>query len=185
MEDLQSSDSVSAMSGSSAQNKAESRLSFRRSVSTPRSAHSTLTPRCPRHSCPFHMQSAFVFEGEIDKLVMEVRCTCAVVRSQDPSRSTPFRPRPDPSPCPIPLLAQVLENHLAGKQYEEDQVSHWINYICEDVVQALATLQKPFKYAGASSFTGGSWDVRVGVGERKGLSRTIILAHTPPSVAFF
>ncbi len=54
------------------------------------------------------------------------------------------------SASPLPSSSQVLEEHLTGKNYEEASVNSWINYICEDVMQRLANLNKPFKYAGAS-----------------------------------
>jgi hypothetical protein len=42
-----------------------------------------------------------------------------------------------------------VEEHLKDKMYEEAAVPQWVNYICEDVVQGLAELGKPFKYVGA------------------------------------
>lgn len=45
--------------------------------------------------------------------------------------------------------AQGIEGHLKDTTYDDRQVATWINYICEDIVQALTDLGKPFKYVGA------------------------------------
>ena len=48
-----------------------------------------------------------------------------------------------------PLVSRVLDRHLSSFQYTEAMVDDCVNRICEDVVTALAALDKPFKYIGA------------------------------------
>lgn len=41
---------------------------------------------------------------------------------------------------------QAIDAHLNNQTYAEDKVPGWINRICEDVMEGLADLKKPFKY---------------------------------------
>lgn len=43
---------------------------------------------------------------------------------------------------------QCIEKHLKDQSYDDRSVNTWVNYICEDVVQGLNDLGKPFKYIG-------------------------------------
>lgn len=45
-----------------------------------------------------------------------------------------------------PLVIRCIEAHLKDVSYEERMVTTWVNYICEDAIQALNELAKPFKY---------------------------------------
>lgn len=45
--------------------------------------------------------------------------------------------------------AQVVERQLKDQSYDDKMVPTWANYICEDMVQGLNELGKPFKYIGA------------------------------------
>jgi len=49
-----------------------------------------------------------------------------------------------------PALFQCVERHLKDQSYDDKVVGTWVNYICEDVIQGLNDLGKPFKYIGAS-----------------------------------
>ena len=52
--------------------------------------------------------------------------------------------------CIAPLLRmQCIDKNINGKSYDEKQVQGWINAVCEDVMQGLSELKKPFKYIGA------------------------------------
>jgi dynein light chain Tctex-type 1 len=45
-----------------------------------------------------------------------------------------------------PLVNRVLDHHLMGKFYDEASASPLSNFICEDIMQGLTRLEKPFKY---------------------------------------
>jgi hypothetical protein len=45
-------------------------------------------------------------------------------------------------------LSQVVEEHLKDKLYDETQIPHWVDRICQDCVKGLVALNKPFKYVG-------------------------------------
>ena len=47
------------------------------------------------------------------------------------------------------IVNQVAELYLKDKSYEEHLVPQWIDTICEDCMQQLSALGKPFKYIGA------------------------------------
>eukprot|EP01029_Cantina_marsupialis_P027509 TRINITY_DN770_c0_g1_i2.p1 TRINITY_DN770_c0_g1~~TRINITY_DN770_c0_g1_i2.p1 ORF type:complete len:130 (-),score=11.29 TRINITY_DN770_c0_g1_i2:83-436(-) len=45
-----------------------------------------------------------------------------------------------------PIVKSVIDLYLKDKMFDEKQLPHWINSICEDVVKQLSDLKKPFKY---------------------------------------
>ena len=47
-----------------------------------------------------------------------------------------------------PLAMAAIEAVLGGQQYVEGSVDGWVNSICEDIIAALAGLEKPFKFMG-------------------------------------
>eukprot|EP01029_Cantina_marsupialis_P027508 TRINITY_DN770_c0_g1_i1.p1 TRINITY_DN770_c0_g1~~TRINITY_DN770_c0_g1_i1.p1 ORF type:complete len:114 (-),score=0.37 TRINITY_DN770_c0_g1_i1:174-479(-) len=51
-----------------------------------------------------------------------------------------------------PIVKSVIDLYLKDKMFDEKQLPHWINSICEDVVKQLSDLKKPFKYVGKSDF---------------------------------
>lgn len=48
-------------------------------------------------------------------------------------------------------VRQVVEEHLKDKLYDETQIPHWVDRICQDCVKGLVALNKPFKYVGECS----------------------------------
>ncbi len=52
-----------------------------------------------------------------------------------------------------PLVVKVIRSHMKDMMYEESLMTTLINYICEDIMQGLAELGKPFKYVGESHRT--------------------------------
>ena len=46
------------------------------------------------------------------------------------------------------VCAQVIENHLKGRDYNEALIPQWINDICESTMEELHAPKKPFKYVG-------------------------------------
>merc|ERR1719188_543839 len=44
------------------------------------------------------------------------------------------------------LIMDTMDGHLKDKLYDEEQVPHWINFICESLVTKLNDTKKPFKY---------------------------------------
>lgn len=48
------------------------------------------------------------------------------------------------------ILASV-DACLKDEVYDELQVAHWVDAICEAVLKGLSELRKPLKYIGASS----------------------------------
>eukprot|EP01138_Halocafeteria_seosinensis_P002673 gb/GECG01002733.1/.p1 GENE.gb/GECG01002733.1/~~gb/GECG01002733.1/.p1 ORF type:complete len:122 (+),score=15.04 gb/GECG01002733.1/:1-366(+) len=44
------------------------------------------------------------------------------------------------------IVRSVIETHLLHQHYDENKISEWTSRICEDTIQALASLKKPFKY---------------------------------------
>uniref|UniRef100_A0A7S1CA55 Dynein light chain n=1 Tax=Bicosoecida sp. CB-2014 TaxID=1486930 RepID=A0A7S1CA55_9STRA len=45
-----------------------------------------------------------------------------------------------------PIVRGVIEKVLHNETYVESKVPHWINSVCEDVMEGLTELRKPFKY---------------------------------------
>mmetsp|Transcript_2225 Transcript_2225/g.4973 ORF Transcript_2225/g.4973 Transcript_2225/m.4973 type:complete len:123 (-) Transcript_2225:85-453(-) len=67
------------------------------------------------------------------------------------------------------IVVDTLDGYLKDQAYAEENVPHWINYICETVMSKLNDTKKPFKYvvtcmimqrngAGIHSATSCWWD---------------------------
>eukprot|EP00811_Abedinium_folium_P019233 NODE_28175_length_486_cov_8.175487.p2 GENE.NODE_28175_length_486_cov_8.175487~~NODE_28175_length_486_cov_8.175487.p2 ORF type:complete len:118 (+),score=31.28 NODE_28175_length_486_cov_8.175487:29-382(+) len=67
------------------------------------------------------------------------------------------------------IIVETLDEALKDVTYDEDKVPHWINHICETVMEKLNEPKKPFKYvvtciimqrngAGIHSATSCYWD---------------------------
>mmetsp|Transcript_55926 Transcript_55926/g.89008 ORF Transcript_55926/g.89008 Transcript_55926/m.89008 type:complete len:123 (-) Transcript_55926:96-464(-) len=67
------------------------------------------------------------------------------------------------------IVWQILESQLNEGDYNDERSNDWSNKICEDAVQQLTSLNKPFKYivncvlmqkngAGLNSSTSCFWD---------------------------
>mmetsp|Transcript_88074 Transcript_88074/g.229696 ORF Transcript_88074/g.229696 Transcript_88074/m.229696 type:complete len:123 (+) Transcript_88074:77-445(+) len=67
------------------------------------------------------------------------------------------------------IVVETLDGHLKEQQYDQEQVPHWINHICETVMAKLSETKKPYKYvvtcaimqrngAGIHSATSCYWD---------------------------
>ncbi|RYG44262.1 hypothetical protein EON67_11965 [archaeon] len=50
--------------------------------------------------------------------------------------------------APVGTRLQCIEAHLKDVTYDDRHVQTLVNYICEDVIQGLVELGKPFKYIG-------------------------------------
>lgn len=88
--------------------------------------------------------AAFVVEGEVEPIIVKVRGGGRVQRDRHSlPRRTSYLPQPRAA------VLQGIEAHLKDTTYDDRNVATWINYICEDIVQALTDLGKPFKYVGA------------------------------------
>ena len=73
-------------------------------------------------------------------------------------------------PAGCEVLAAIDHNHLANEVYDESKVATWVDRICDQSMQKLTQMNKPFKYVvtcilmqknGAGVHTGQScfWDV--------------------------
>lgn len=49
------------------------------------------------------------------------------------------------------IILVSIEACLKDEVYDELQVSHWVDAICESIMKALSELRKPLKYIGAST----------------------------------
>jgi len=47
-----------------------------------------------------------------------------------------------------PLLTTALASVLANEVYDEAKVASWIDSVCDKSMEALVSLNKPFKYIG-------------------------------------
>lgn len=47
-----------------------------------------------------------------------------------------------------PIVRGVVDKVLTNQTYDESKTAHWINSICEEVMEGLTQLRKPFKYIG-------------------------------------
>mmetsp|Transcript_57787 Transcript_57787/g.163038 ORF Transcript_57787/g.163038 Transcript_57787/m.163038 type:complete len:123 (+) Transcript_57787:120-488(+) len=67
------------------------------------------------------------------------------------------------------IVVETLDGYLKEQVYAEEMVPHWINHICETLMQKLNDAKKPFKYvatcfimqrngAGIHSATSCYWD---------------------------
>ncbi len=46
------------------------------------------------------------------------------------------------------IIFSSVEARLKDETYDEAQVSHWVDEICESCTKGLNDLKKPFKYVG-------------------------------------
>ncbi|KAF0700481.1 Aste57867_9010 [Aphanomyces stellatus] len=48
------------------------------------------------------------------------------------------------------IILQSVEYFLKDRSYDEDEVSHWVDSICDGIMKGLGDLRKPLKYIGTS-----------------------------------
>lgn len=49
------------------------------------------------------------------------------------------------------IILASIDACLKDEVYDELQVSHWVDTICETIMRGLSELRKPLKYIGAST----------------------------------
>ncbi|KAF0775819.1 hypothetical protein AaE_000480 [Aphanomyces astaci] len=49
------------------------------------------------------------------------------------------------------IILQSVEHYLKDQSYDENEVSHWVDLICDGIMKGLSDLRKPLKYIGRTN----------------------------------